>query len=335
MAALLMLASLLAACTSGGPSHETSPSPTYHPKGQLIALVGRFGGHFVVLDLRTGKTLDPSLPQILGFWGRAWPAPDGRLYAMPLVLDANTRSQMYLFGGNGPPRRVGPPIRGGIGFQVAGGYAVAWTCPGVFLLNLSRPARWERVSDGCGAALSPDGRHVAFETASGLWVTDVPRGKPREVLRFADLDELGRAHIARRSLEQVAWGAGGVAAAVGDSSNGAVVVWNDDRRPVVDIVGRARIGDMEWQPGGSLLAFIDHAPEGEVFSLDARTGEERQLAELGSEIGDLGGLTWSPDGRVVGAALSPNLMALVDPGVGRVGTLVTPGVPVAWVPEAS
>lgn len=334
-AALVALIALPASCTSGDRTPGTSPAPTYHPTGQLVALVGRFNGHFVVMDLRTGKTFDPSMPQIFGFWGRAWPGPGGRLYAMPLVFSADTRSRMYLFGGKEPPRHVGPPIRGGIGFQVAGRYAVVWTCPGVFLLDLSRPTRWDRVSGGCGAALSPDGRRLAFETASGLWVTDVPRGKPREVLRFADLDELRRAHIARRSLEEVTWGVGGVAAAVGDSSDGAVVVWNEDRPPVVDVVGRARIGDMEWQPGGSLLAFIDHAPEGELFSLDARTGEERQLAELGSELGDVGGVTWSPDGRVVGAALSSNSMALVDPGVGRVGTVVTPGVPVAWLPNAS
>lgn len=328
--ALLALVAMAGACTSGGERHRTTRGPSYHPTGRLVALVGRFGGHIVLQDVATGKTIDLTLPAVFGSWGSAWPGPRGRLYAMPLVFDATARSQLYLVGGGRPPRRVGPPLAGVIGYQVTAGYVIAWTCPGVFLMDLSDPSGWQRVSAGCGAAMSPDGRLLAFATDSSLWVTDVPDGTPREVLRFADLDELGRAHIPHRSLEEVSWGKGGVAVAVGDSSRVAVAIWNDDRPPVVDVLGPVRFGEMQWQPGGDLLAFVDYAPNGELFALDSRTGEERLLAETG----DYEGLAWSPDGRVVGAPLSLNMVALVEPGAGRVGTLVTPGIPVAWLPNA-
>ena len=330
LGALVALVALAGACTSGGERQRATRGPTYHPTGRLVALVGRFGGHIVLQDVATGNTIDMTLPAVFGSWGAAWRGPRGRLYAMPLVFDATARSQLYLVGGKQAPRRVGPSLAGVIGFQVTAGYAVAWACPGVFLMDLSDPSGWKRVSPGCGAAMSPDGRRLAFATESALWVMDVPDGTPREVLRFADLDELGRAHIQHRSLEQVSWGKGGVAVAVGDTSRGAVAIWNDDRPPVVDVLGPVRFGEMRWQPGGDLLAFVDYAPGGELFALDSRTGEERLLAE----VGDYEGLAWSPDGRVVGAALSLNMVALVDPAAGRVGTLVTPGIPVAWLPNA-
>jgi hypothetical protein len=330
VAAAVALATITSACTSSVERHAT-PRPTYRPTGTLVARLGGFGGHFVLMDAATGKTINTTLPPIFGSWGSAWPAPHGRLYGMPIVFNADARSQLYLFGGTRPTQRVGPPLAGVIGFQVTAGYAAAWSCPGVFLLNLSEPTRWARVAnEGCGAALSPDGRRLAFATDSSLWVTDVPDGTPREVLRFADLNELHRAHIPRRSLERVSWGDGGVAVAVGDASSAAVVIWNDDRAPVVDVVGAARFGEMRWQPGGSLLAFTDFTPNGELFALDARTGEERLLAELG----DVEGLTWSPDGRVVAAPLSQDVTVLADPAAGRVGTLATPGVPVGWLAEA-
>src|SRR6266542_1202311 len=209
LGALVALVALAGACTSGGERQRATRGPTYHPTGRLVALVGRFGGHIVLQDVATGNTIDMTLPAVFGSWGAAWRGPRGRLYAMPLVFDATARSQLYLVGGKQAPRRVGPSLAGVIGFQVTAGYAVAWACPGVFLMDLSDPSGWKRVSPGCGAAMSPDGRRLAFATESALWVMDVPDGTPREVLRFADLDELGRAHIQHRSLEQVSWGRAG------------------------------------------------------------------------------------------------------------------------------
>jgi WD40 repeat protein len=327
--ALVALVAFAAACTSTPPRPGDTGGPSYRPTGRMVSFVGQFGGHLAVTDLATGKSIDTTMPPVFGSWEGVWPGPGGRFYAMPLVFDATAGSQLYLQGGKRPPQRIGPPVNGVIGFQAAAGYAVAWSCPGVFVMDLSDPTRWERVSSGCGAAVSPDGRRLAFATESSLWVTDLPDGTPREVLRFADLPELRRTHTPPSSLEQVAWGAGGVAVAVGDTSQGAVVIWDEDRPPVVDVLGRARFGEMQWQPGGDLLAFVDYAPDGELFELDPRTGEERQLAA----VGDVRGLVWSPDGRVVSAALSQNIVTLVDPAAGPVGTLTTPGIPVAWFPE--
>jgi hypothetical protein len=326
--ALMALVAFAAACTSTPPRHDGTGAPSYRPTGRIVAMVGRFGGHLELVDVASGKSIDLMMPAFFGFWEAAGQGPGGRFYGAPLVFSARARSQLYLLGAKRPPERVGPPVAGVIGLQLGAGYVVAWSCPGVFLLNLSNPATWERVSGGCGGALSPDGKRLAFATQSSLWVMDLPGGTPREVLRFADLPELRRTHTPHRSLEQVAWGRGGLAVAVGDSSQAAVVIWNEDRPPVVDVLGRVRMGQMRWQPGGDLLAFTDYEPHGALFALDPRTGEERQLALLD----DLEGLEWSPDGRVVGASLSLNIVALVDTAGRRVGTLTTPGIPLAWLP---
>jgi WD40 repeat protein len=327
-AALAALMAMAAACTSTPEPQRTGGRPAYHPSGRIVVTVGSFGGHIQLVDAATGKVIDTKLPPVFGFWDEAEQGPHGQFYAMPLVFNARSRSQLYLVGGNRPPKPVGPPAKGVIGFELRGGYAVAWRCPGVFLLKLSSPIRWERVSGGCGAALSPDGRRLAYATRSSMWIEDLPDGTPREVLRFADLRDLRRTNTPRRSLENLEWGEGGLAVAVGDSSQSAIVVWNEGRPPVIDVLGRARVEAMRWQPGGDYLAFTSFSPHGTLFGLDPRTGQERELAELG----DVRGMVWSPDGRVVAAPLSTNIVALVDPDGRRVGTLTTPGIPLAWLP---
>jgi hypothetical protein len=177
--------------------------------------------------------------------------------------------------------------------------------------------------------MSPDGKRLAFATPTGLSVMDLPDGTPHEVLRFRDLPELRAAHIPAQSLDNVSWGTPGIAVEVGNASRSAMVVWREDRPPVVVPMGIARLGNMEWQPGGRLLAFYDFAPHGEVMSLDPDTGTRRQIA-----VSDFGQLAWSPDGKVVAAPRSENVLALVDPRSGaQLGTLLTSGVPMIWLPR--
>jgi hypothetical protein len=150
------------------------------------------------------------------------------------------------------------------------------------------------------------------------------------VLRFRGLSELHRAQIQARSLDEMLWGTPGVAVAVGDAARSALVVWRDDQPPVVHPLGRARLGQMQWQPGGRLLAFFDYAPHGEVLTLDPDTNQQRQLTATG----EFGRLAWSPDGKAVATSRSENIIALVDPnGRGQMGTLSVPGVPIVWLAE--
>jgi hypothetical protein len=315
------------ACTSGGEEHRGTGGPVYHPTGQMVLLAGQFGSQIALMDVATGKALKLNLPAAGGSYDNVWPAADGRFYGMPLVFSATSSNQLFLLGGGKPAERIGPPIGGVIGFQVLGGHAVAWGCPGVFVLDLADPTVWKRVSGGCTATLSPDGNRVAYTGGSSIWVMDLPDGTPREVVRLGDLEELRRAHIPRRALEAMTWGDPGLAVAVGDASRSALVVWSEGRPPFVYALGPVRVGEMRWQPGGDLLAFAEYAPNGEVLTLDPRTGRERQLAS----VGDFGRLSWSPDGRVVGASVSRNIVTLVDPQRGHVGTVTTPGLPVAWM----
>jgi hypothetical protein len=324
---------LLAACTSGGsPAPGVSGGPTYHPRGQIVVLAGRFLSRISVLDAATGKEQQLRLPFFGGAYDNAWPSPDGRFYAMPLAFSGNQLNQLFLLGGGKRPERIGPPVRGVGGYQVTAGYALAWACPGVMrLLDLATPTAWRTIGHGCSGSISPDGSRIAYATPSALFVMDLPDGTPREVLRFRDLPELRRAHVPPQSLDSMLWGEPGVAMQVGDASRDAIVVWREGSPPIVDPVGTARLGQMRWQPGGRLLAFYDSLTQGEVLTLDGDTGEERQIAASS----DFDRLAWSPDGRVVAASRSENVVALMDPaGSGQRGTLVTSGVPLIWLPPA-
>jgi hypothetical protein len=323
---------LFAACTSNGGPGDTaggSPAPTYRPTGKIVVLAGRFASQLSVLDAAKRTERQIRLPRFGGAFDNAFPAPDGRFYVIPLLFSSFRNNQMYLLGEQ-RPEPVGPPVQGVQAYQIAGGYALTWGCPGPMrLLDLAHPTEWKELpGNGCAGSISPDHKRLAYATPTALYVMDLPDGEPKEVLRFRDLPELRPAHVPARSLDAVLWGDQGIAVQVGDASRSAMVVWREDEPPVVTPMGNARLGPMRWQPGGGLLAFYDYAPNGEVRTLDPATGETRQIA-----ISDYGRLAWSPDGKALVTARSQNVMALVDPRNGRqLGTLTASGVPIAWLP---
>ncbi|HXJ64779.1 MAG TPA: hypothetical protein VNN79_13575 [Actinomycetota bacterium] len=321
---------LLSACTGGneaGPAATTGP--TYNPTGQIVVLSGRFQINVTALDAATDREREVALPVFArGTYASGWPGPDGRFYAMPLSFGQTTQNQMFLLGPRVRPQRIGPPVAGVTGFQVTAGRALTWGCPGdMQLLDLAAPTAWRTIGKACAASLSPDGRRVAYASHSALFVMDLPDGTPREVLRFRDLPELKESNVAPQSLDAVAWGAPGVAVAVGDASRSAIVVWREHGAPVVDSLGTAQLGTMQWQPGGRLLAFLEFLPAGEVFTFDPDTGDERQVGISR----DAGQVSWAPDGKVLALARSLNVMALIDTQGRQVGTLTSSGVPLLWM----
>jgi len=333
LAVAVLAVVLFAACTSGGEPDESgggSPAPTYHPKGKIVVLAGRFASQLSLFDTAKRTERQIRLPRFGGAFDAAYPAPDGRFYVIPLLFSSFRNNQMFLLGDK-RPEPVGPPIQGVQAYQIAGGYALAWGCPGPMrLLDLAHPTEWKELpGNGCAGTISPDHKQLAFATPTALYVMDLPDGTPKEVLRFRDLPELRRAHVSARSLDSVLWGEPGIAVQVGDASRTAMVVWREDAPPVVVPMGNARLGPMRWQPGGRLLAFYDYSPAGEVLTLDPDSGETRQIA-----ISDYGRLAWAPDGKALATARSQNVMALVDPRDGRqLGTLTSSGVPIAWLPS--
>jgi hypothetical protein len=322
---------LAAACTSGGAPEPTggSTGSSYRPRGEMVILAGRFLARLSVLDAASGTEKPLRLPFFGGAYTSAWPAENGRFYAMPLTFGQRSRNQLYIMGGGRPPDRVGPTIGKVADYQIQGGWAVTWGCPGdISVLNLDDPSEWKVVGHACSATVSPDGSQLAYTTPGALFVMDLPAGTPREVLRFRDLPELHRADIAPVSLDDLLWGDPGIAIQVGDASRSAIVVWRDDGPPVVKAQGRARLGQMQWQPGGRLLAFFDYAPHGEVMTLDPDSGEQRQIAAAG----DFGRLAWSPDGKVVATSRSENVIAVVEPrDGGQITALPASGVPIIWL----
>ncbi|HEY7282585.1 MAG TPA: WD40 repeat domain-containing protein [Actinomycetota bacterium] len=323
------LALLAAACTGGG---EVGPAPTsgptYHPTGQIVVLSGRFQFNLTSLDPRTDKEHPVELPFARGTFADGWPGPNGRFYVMPLSFGQESENQLFLLGAGVRPRRIGPPVTGVAGLQVGSGFALTWGCPGdMRLLDLSAPTEWRTIGSACAATISPEGDRVAYVSHGGLFVMDLPDGTPREVLTFRDIPELRRAHVAPESLDAVQWGPPGVAVAVGDASRSAIVIWREHGAPVVDPLGTAQFGKMEWQPGGRLLAFLEFLPAGEVFTLDPDTGVERQVGLSR----DSGQVSWSPDGKVLAMARSLNVVALIDTQGRQVGTLTSSGVPLLWM----
>jgi hypothetical protein len=327
------VALLAAACTGGGDAvgPTVTSGSTYHPTGHIVILAGQFLTGLRLLDVATDREREFHLPLRGGAYTTVWPARGGRFYALPTLGLFSTRStsQLFVIGGD-RPERVGPTTTNVTDFEVRGNYVLTWGCPGVMqLLDLTHPNAWRTIGHACVGSISPDGRRLAYVSPTGLFVMRLPDGPSRRVLRFRDVPELRPAHVVPQSLDSVEWGKPGIAVAVGDSSRSAIVVWRENGRPVVDPLGTAQFAEMQWQPGGRLLAFLELLPNGEAFTFDPDTGVERQIGISR----DSDRMAWSPDGKVLAIARSLNVVALIDTEGRQVGTLTSSGVPLLWVPS--
>jgi len=361
---------LLAACTGGGhPAPEPSPTaPALTPKGSLLVDVGREFPSLALLPLGTLGAPQPvdltgSLLGRFDFPGGAQLLADGTAYLLVTKVDGSlgfrTRelgSQIFELSRGHEPRKVGPPL-GPVSpslVGVAGGRVVISTCggrhrpPSVMTLDLGTgdaDGTWQPVVRACLAALSPNGTDVAFvrpgERGPSIWRVPLDRSTPPVMLAGPDvLAPLQRSGVGRPDVFSLAWGEGGVAAAVADRredvERSGLVVLPDGSRPRVVSLGSGRLVEMAWQPGGDLLAltecsrcaaFFRRVPQGELLMFDASSG---RLREVAASRDTFRGLAWSPDGSLLATEPSQGDLTFLDVTGREVGSLATDGAPLDW-----
>jgi WD40 repeat protein len=262
------------------------------------------------------------------------------------------RGHLYHLPAGGVARRIGPPLHNAYLLDVRGGTAVASACgspkdSGIFALDLHGGDRWRRVVPGnCSAALSPDHELVAY-TRNGnreVWRSRIDgKGGGRLVVDVGEVRSLPSLGIHDARVSALAWGHGGVAVVVTKGHRGergpyALVVVRPHHPPATIGLGAAWINSLAWQPGGDLLAFADftlsgtrffgsHPEGGDLRIYDARSGTLRQLA---ASPGDIGGVTWSPDGRTVAVEWNNANLMFVDVRSGAIQTRNVQALPLAW-----
>jgi hypothetical protein len=185
----------------------------------------------------------------------------------------------------------------------------------------------ERVGDlvGPGAtaltppAWSPDGRHVAF-AREGIVVADLDGGLHRLTTAPSSGADAGPT-----------WSPDGTQIAFRRYGGGTEdilavrVVDGAVRRLTTD--GAAK-RNPQWQPGGSLVLFVQPGAPGGVYVVDAATGESRRVLPSGSEA------TWSPGGDMIAVTSGQGLEVVRPDGGGRRVLFASPYVSEpAWSPD--
>jgi hypothetical protein len=324
--------------------------PAYHPTGTLIMEVGTslFDRHIVQVSLPDLKTSRFDIPQFNSFFGGAGTVPDGTVYALSTYFvdqsgGPSFQSISQLFAGqpgHGQARAIGTQLNQVSGFQLRGTTGVGYGClsrfRSIYVIDLSGDRTWRKVAEGCAAALSPDGRQLAWVDHGVLWTMPVSGGSPDRVTDLAALPALAAAGVTRipDGFDTLEWGPQGLALMVGQGTWFALVALPggapfDGAIPIVIPLGTNQPGGMAWQPNGPRLAFGDHVTKSqtaEIRVLDLRTGSLRQVAATDH----FGTFQWSPDGRVLAVAREASVTAFVNVDGNQLGTVAVGGGIDAW-----
>jgi hypothetical protein len=246
-----------------------------------------------------------------------------------------TRSQLFAVSPDGEARPIGPSdLSFAYPVAVEGDLQIATSCtgrPGTWALDLSTPEAWLSVAEGgCPAAVSPDGRWIAYPVSSptgqSVWRVPIDGSTEPEVsLDLAALAELEVVGIPRPKVFQMAWGEPGLAVGVADDfghpEQAALVIAAPPGTVRVVSLGSAVPGEMAWEPGGQLLAFTDCVDcvgnprfgqeqfHGEIRTYDARSGRFTQIA-VSAE--GFSGLVWSPNGETLASRWRAGELLFVD-----------------------
>jgi len=286
------------------------------PKGPGVQLGQQFGGF----------TLG-------GFW-----ASDGSAYSMTQFgFGARPQAQLLRLRSGRQPQPVGDQVRA-YGFALAEHTAVAWSCSGrsgeVSALDpTARRPQWRSIATGCAASLSTDGTIVAYADGGSVWTVASSGGTPTRVFTPSEVPGLAGAGITRTSRPYAtAISGGGVAALIGNPQEGFAILvsWHGSKARVIAL-GKNRPGELEWQPGGRLLAFTDYleaTQTAEARLFDPATGSITQVAAT-ADYG-VGRIVWAPDGAVLAVARSATQIAFVDRQGELVASASIGGFPDDW-----
>ncbi|HEY1331781.1 MAG TPA: hypothetical protein VGH10_09940 [Actinomycetota bacterium] len=359
LAAVACAALLSSACTSGGTTAGTHASTSPRVHGRLL-ISSSSGNDVAVVNLPTVRAIPMQRPVGTTYLAALQWGPDGTPWEFTPLSNVGSPA-LFSLSTTRPAQRLAPPIRGDF-FQIAGGRLMAAACGGFVtvagLRELSSPSTWQRLPTGasrsCGAALSPDGRRVAYPTLTGTGdrIVELPAdgaGAPRELVSLGDLDALAAAGIRRPVVgSNIVWGRGGIAFLAKPRSvlNGqanqaphALVVIPPAGAPLVVALGKVDSGEVLWQPRGDLVAFTDDVGFGnfgrtgstaytELRVFDPRSQTMRQI---GTASGYASGLfAWASDGSAIAWGQTNDFIRFLTPSGGSLGALPIEGVPFDW-----
>jgi hypothetical protein len=331
---LLLLA--LTACRS--PHLSLRRHPPAHLTGRILATVAGPSPRLLELDLSSGRWQSiplPASPISAFFWGNPPSA-----YA--LLRGGGGTSRLVEAGVGGKVRTVLSSVPADVQSNPhpIGGLVAIGTCQGtrpVFVLNLTTGGTPREVGRGCPAALSPDGRSVAYSPdLLSVWRVGLEgASRPAPMFRLAGpvLASLGMRQPRILPEAGMSWGRGGLAMAVEGEGRFACLLATGTGRVRVIPLGTARPTQFAWDPGGTFLAFIELDRTGGALRVyDAASGRRRLAAlALGKQ---LQGLVWSPMGDTLLTLKGGDRWLIVTPAGSTVRSIAVPvgAIPWDWMP---
>jgi dipeptidyl-peptidase-4 len=162
-----------------------------------------------------------------------------------------------------------------------------------------------------GATMSPDGSKIAFgwnqtgERKLDLWVMDFPGGKRKRIVEAKSIEDLPRQDDARTDLEkkEALLYDGGIGGARWSPDSKELLfaykgrTWlcgpnGENLHAIVDGNGGQR--DFQYSPDGRFLAYLSGQ---NLYRLDRRSLQVKQLTFLSKPNTSLDGFSWSPDSK--------------------------------------
>jgi hypothetical protein len=320
---LILSSVLVAGCTGATQSALQTPAPA-ELTGSIRSLVATTDASSIAtLDLRSGEvaTAKAPIPVEAVNLGSIATWTDGT--TAWLVAAGPAGVQTYEARSGQPVRPVGPklPIPKPSAPQLAIGSqgAVVATCAGVFARRFAASGGWGRAGHGCWAALSDDGRSVAYSPDGRHLVLRSFDAQNAGATTTVDLERALRPLLpgADSDLELVgtpAWGTAGLAFVCRASGQIGIFVRDASGR-IVKVLQEAdanpfREPRLAWQPNGTSLAISDDVgPAGAILRIyDASDG---RLRAVGSDVIGFAGLLWSPDGDALAVLTSASALILL------------------------